>query len=76
MAHSKRKTPIFGNTTAPSEKHDKRLANRMFRRKTKIAVKNEVDPPQKIDEVFNMEWDGSKDGKHYWHNAQEKDMRK
>jgi hypothetical protein len=75
MARSIRKTPIFGITTASSEKADKRRWNRTFRRisKHKIAIKQDL--PTKINAVTNV-WDGNKDGKHYWKDYSAKDMRK
>lgn len=75
MSHSKKRTKKFGTTTASSEKEDKRIANRKFRRlvKSKAKVLDE-DMPQ-IREVSNV-WSFAKDGKRYYHNPDEKDMRK
>jgi len=69
MSRSRKKTPIFGNAGG-SEKKDKRLANRMFRRKEKVKIATEQynDLPIKMDEVMNS-WVMSKDGKSYWKNA-------
>ena len=49
-----------GNTTATSEKYDKRLANRRLRRKVNdgfydLTMRDVSDP-----------WDFKKDGKHYF----------
>jgi hypothetical protein len=62
MSRSRRKTPIFGITGACSEKQDKRLANRVLRRKFKESVnaENEVHPA--IDEVSDV-WSFDKDGR-------------
>ena len=64
MARSRRKTPIFGITTSPSEKHDKRLANRRWRRNVRLALVAEREPPLQR-EVSNV-WDFDKDGKHWY----------
>ncbi len=65
MSHSTRKTPIFGHTTAPSEKQDKRRWNRTFRRIAKIKTQTNEEAPVKIEAVTNV-WDGAKDGKRYY----------
>lgn len=69
MSRSRKKTPIFGYAGG-SEKQDKRLANRMFRRKekVKIAIEQYDDLPTNMDEVMNV-WSMSKDGKGYWEDA-------
>jgi hypothetical protein len=76
MGKSKRKTKIFGHC-GNSEKKDKRLANRMFRRKQKAAIEvGEFDKiPIDMEEVCPI-WSMSKDGKEYWADAPEKSMRK
>lgn len=76
MGKSKKKTKIFGHC-GHSEKKDKRFANRMFRRKQKAAIQvGELDKlPTDVEEVYPI-WSMSKDGKEYWPDAQEKDMRK
>lgn len=75
MARSIRKTPIFGFTTAVSEKADKRRWNKTFRRISKNKILNEQDLPAKVSAVTNV-WAGNKDGKHYWKSHSVKDMRK
>jgi hypothetical protein len=47
-----------------SEKQDKRIANRTFRRKTKRSIKSGGEPPHFINEVSNV-YDWGKDGKRY-----------
>lgn len=69
MTRSRRKTPIMGNTTAKSEKWWKTEANRAMRR-----CPVDAEPPKKIE--FSNIWDGPKDGKHYFKNAEDKWMRK
>lgn len=62
-ARSKRKTPITGITTATSEKQDKRIANRQFRRCVKQLL--DVDPEtdilpleREISDIWLMDKDG------------------
>ena len=75
MSRSYRKTKIFG-VSGDSEKHDKRIANRKFRKlsKNKIAAGKE-DLPTHLKDVSNV-WNFSKDGKLYWDDATKKDMSK
>lgn len=69
MSRSRKKTPIFGHC-GHSEKKDKRFANRMFRRRTKvkIAMEQYEKLPFYMDEVMEI-WAMSKDGKSYWKDA-------
>lgn len=48
MSRSTKKTPIFGNTNARSEKQDKRKANRVFRKMTKRTMDEEETPAPPI----------------------------
>jgi hypothetical protein len=75
MSRSRKKTPKTGITTADSEKNDKRLANRLFRRKTKSQLKNGESPFINIKEVSDV-WLFDKDGKRYLKNATKSDLRK
>ena len=75
MSRSKRKTPIFGITTAKSEKQDKRRWIRTFRRIAKIKTQTKSEAPVKIAAVTNV-WDGAKDGKRYYPAHKAKDLRK
>lgn len=75
MSRSRKKTPIFGNTNAASEKKDKRKANRMFRRITKRTLEAEDYPPPKKREASEV-WKFGKDGKYYKREATKKDLRK
>lgn len=63
MSRSYKKTPICGNAGG-SEKKDKRINNRMFRRRTNqmITVGRYDDIPYDMNEVRNL-WDMNKDGK-------------
>lgn len=71
MSRSFRRTPIFPITTCESEKEDKRIANRAFRRKTKVAILTGRELPMSMDEVSNP-WSWGKDGKNYWPEAPKK----
>ena len=62
MTPSRRKTPVCGITKAESEKRDKLLHNRAFRRKERQATDPD-EMPQKGCEVTNV-WSMGKDGKH------------
>lgn len=75
MSRSVRKTKIFGITTAETEKQDKRRWNRIFRRVCKKLTSLEKDAPNKLRSITNV-WDGAKDGRRYYRNATNKDMRK
>ena len=75
MSRSYRKTKIFG-VSGDSEKYDKRIANRKFRKlsKNKIAAGRD-DLPTHLNDVSNV-WRFFKDGKLYWADATKKDMLK
>ena len=75
MSRSKRKTPIFGHTTATSEKLMKRNWNKRFRRVAKALILIEKEIPVKKQAVSDV-WEGGKDGKFYWKGYAKKDMRK
>lgn len=77
MSRSYRKTPIFGITIADSEKFDKQVANRKFRKKTKDMIKKGKyeNLPIKLEQV-HCKWSMVKDGKHYWGEAPLYEMRK
>ncbi len=63
MSHSHRLTPIVGVAGCrSSEKEDKRLHNRAFRRGSKQRMRQEAEPFVDANEVSNV-WSWSKDGK-------------
>lgn len=79
MSRSRRKNPIVGHTTAESEKTDKRLANRRYRRRARQVLggsdpAGDVIMPH-VNEVSNV-WQFDKDGKQYLDSPEPKDMRK
>lgn len=65
MSRSYRKKPICGVTTAKSEKKDKRLVNRLFRRASRNRIKSNRDPFYNLKEISDI-WDFAKDGKVYY----------
>ena len=71
MSRSFKKTPIVG-IAGHSEKQDKRLGNRKFRKMAKHAIKqgklNKL--PYDMDSVQDV-WSMSKDGKIYLHKDSE-----
>ena len=77
MSRSKKKHNIGGITTASSEKDDKKLWHRIFRRKNKIILKSADDITETLfvteNEVMTP-WQMSKDGKKI--NTSDKDGRK
>jgi hypothetical protein len=65
MSRSFRHIPIFGITTARSEKQDKRFANRRHRRIGRIALAQGDAVLPLLREVSNV-WGFDKDGKLWW----------
>lgn len=65
MSRSFKHTTISAITTAQSEKRDKQLANRRFRRISRHRVKIEREPLIDLDEISDI-WDFQKDGKRYF----------
>jgi len=64
MSRSRKKTPVHGITTASSEKQDKRLYNRRFRRVVKQLLRQnpECEVLPHLREYSNP-WSMDKDGK-------------
>lgn len=78
MSRSKRKTPIRGVTTAPSDKPFKLAEHRRERTQVKARLRTLADdtalPSPKL---YGEPWDGLKDGKMYLgREASGKDLRK
>lgn len=72
MSRSYKKTPIAGQTTAESEKSDKKIWHRRFRHKTKDILRsmhNDADmmndTVMPVEDEFSNIWSMSKDGKVY-----------
>ena len=76
MSRSRRKTPIFGNAIARSEKEDKRISSGIFRARARVQIANEdevvIEKPREALNPYSM----SKDGKNYWLGAGSRHMRK
>lgn len=70
-----RKTKILEITSAESEKQDKRLWNRKFRKVCKKLIRQEKELPNNIKAVTD-DWSGSKDGKLLRENNPQKYIRK
>jgi len=75
MSRSKKKHNIGGVTTAPSEKNDKNIWHKIFRRKNKTLVKKANDETLFVTEndVIDV-WQMDKDGKAF--NPTEEGRRK
>lgn len=61
MSRSYKHTNISAHTTAESEKKDKRIANKKYRRKVRELLRNETyELPllREVSNVFNMDKDG------------------
>jgi len=63
MSRSRRKVPIAGATTAPSDKPFKRAEHSRERSAAKIAVARGDEPP--APKLYGDPWNGNKDGKLY-----------
>lgn len=78
MSRSRRKTPIFGYSSAPSDHAWKKKAARKFRRQVKTMLRDALDHellPTKGRDVINL-WDVPKDGKGWFGAATPRQMRK
>lgn len=65
MSRSYKHTTISGITTARSEKRDKQLANRRFRRISRHRARIGAEPLIDLNEISDV-WDFQKDGKRYF----------
>lgn len=76
MSRSRKKVAVCGWTCKESEKKDKRLANRKFRKHTRQNLKELIDGidkiPYRMREISQI-WDFAKDGKQKleWHSKNE-----
>jgi hypothetical protein len=75
MARSRKKTPIFGMTTAESDKADKVAAHRSARHRARQLLHVGVEDIPSSRDIENP-WKYSKDGKRFWRDAQPEHMRK
>lgn len=78
MSRSRRKTPIFGNTTAKSDAEWKVKAARKLRHQVTQHLESTLDGDRFAGKRWDVEnpWSSDKDGKRYWVRAKPKDMRK
>lgn len=74
MSDSYRKTPIFGHTTAESDKRFKTQEHRRERRSVRALIRAGGDAPDSRE--FGNPWASEKDGKTYWLGAPPEAMRK
>jgi hypothetical protein len=86
MSRSIKRTPIIGHTTAETEKHDKRLANRFLRRRSRQVLRTsavgscnhvveglgELPLLREVSNVYCFD----KDGKQWLDDPDPKDLRK
>jgi hypothetical protein len=78
MSRSRRKTPIFGHTTADSDARWKAMAARKLRRSVKQHLEATLDGDRYAGKRWDLinPWSSEKDGKHYWRNPEAAMMRK
>lgn len=79
MSRSYRKTKVFGMTCASSDKQGKKISSRIHRSVERQILKTcdiSETPDFPTGKTLYNNWNFPKDGKHYWRNATEKDMRK
>lgn len=78
MSRSYRQTPIFGTTTASSEKRYKAAEHQRERHHVRQRLRAVADDTDRRlhREPFGNPWNGPKDGRLYWSGAGRKDMRK
>jgi hypothetical protein len=69
MSRSRRKTPIFGFTTATSEAFDKAKWHRAFRRAENQRLTCDPETEAHHFREFYNPWSMHKDGKHWWSEA-------
>ena len=65
MSRSRKKTPVSTVACCKSQKRDKRICNRAFRRKSKISLKQGRELPYRTREIMDV-WNFAGDGKCYW----------
>lgn len=73
MSRSRKKTPISTICVCMSQRQDKKIANRTFRRTSKLKLKLGKNLPMRLREVSNV-WDWVGDGKCYFHKHKYDDL--
>lgn len=78
MCRSRRKTPIFGHTSAESDAEWKAQSARALRRRVRQVLKATLELPAFPGKRWDLvnPWSAPKDGKHWWKGAGPRDMRK
>jgi hypothetical protein len=78
MSRSYWRTPVFGVTTAASERRYKASEHQRERHHVRQRLRIVADDADRRlhREPFGNPWAGPKDGKVYWPSAPRKDMRK
>ena len=78
MSRSRRKTPIFGHTTAETDHPWKKAAARKLRRRVKQHLVSTLDGDRFSGKRWDLDsdWSSEKDGKSYWPDWDAKSMRK
>ncbi len=78
MSRARRKTPIFGVTTATSDHPWKKAASRKVRRQVKLALTATLDGDLFVGKHWELvnPWSSETDGQHWWAKAGPKNMRK
>lgn len=69
MSRSRKKTPIFGYTSAESERDDKRIWHGRARSRERQALHTVEDFDAHLttaDDQASSTWEMDKDGKHFW----------
>jgi hypothetical protein len=75
VSRSRKKISILGFSSSESEKKDKRMANRMFRRINKQLLHTGNDLVNDMNEIMTR-WEMDKDDKRYVKDVSSKEMRK
>ena len=77
MSRSRRKTPIFGHTTARSEADDKRLWHKRWRSRVRDQLATlgpDGDPLPVHRQAVSSTWDMSKGGKHWFDPRRQREV--
>lgn len=77
MSRSRRRTPIFGHTTARSEVHDKRLWHKHWRARERdrlAGLPGDADHLPTPRNAVSSTWDMAKDGKGWFGLRQQREQ--
>jgi len=78
MSRSRRKTPIFGHSSASTDHPWKKAVARKLRRRVKQHLNATLDGDRFAGKPWDLDsdWSSDKDGKFYWRGVDPKWMRK